>query len=141
MLGFAPGVGGAPLAALDQACARRGPVVAALLPFGATAAWAPCELGPPGLLTSRPTPSRMYRRETSLLPLPPVLLASPSLPPPPGENKDVPNLRAGRGSGQRQASSCGGTPRTGLCPCPVVLLLTGVGSAFPDSSSCSHRHW
>lgn len=26
------------------------------------------------------------------------------------------------------------------CLCPVALLLTGGDSAFPDSSSCSHRH-
>lgn len=110
-MGFAPPVG-VPLTALDEACARRGRAVAALLP-----------LGPPGLMPDNAevpdlpgNPFQNVLGEKALVPLPPVLLASPSLPPPPGENKDVPNLRAGRGRVSAKPPSGVAHVTPGLCP-------------------------
>lgn len=103
---------GVPLTALDEACARRGRAVAALL-----------ALGPPGLMPDNEevpdlpgNPFQNVLGEKALLPLLPVLLASPSLPPLPGENKDVPNLRAGRGWVSAKPPSGVAHVTPGLCP-------------------------
>lgn len=103
---------GVPLTALDEACARRGCAVVALL-----------ALGPPGLMPDNEevpdlpgNPFQNVLGEKALLPLLPVLLASPSLPPLPGENKDVPNLRAGRGWVSAKPPSGVAHVTPGLCP-------------------------
>lgn len=109
---------GVPLTTLDEACARRGRAVAALLP-----------LSPSGLMPDDAevpdlpgNPFQNVPGEKALLPFPPVLLASPSLPPPPGENKDVPNLRAGRGRVSAKTPSGVAHVTPGLCPsrCPAA---------------------
>lgn len=109
-MGFVPV--GVPLTALDEACARRAHAIAALVP-----------LGPPGLMPDSVevpdlpgNPFQNVLGEKALLPLPPVLLASPSLPPLPGEHKDVPNLRAGRGRVSAKPPSGVAHVTPGLCP-------------------------
>lgn len=104
------------------------------------------ELGLPGLLCGKvevpdlPAGPIQDVQRTGAPPPHPRLFRSFALISSSPRGKQRPNLRAGKGQWSAPSLLLGWHASRQGCAF-VLLLLTRVKGACPDSSSCSHRHW